>query len=155
MLIFLPRVSFANAWSFFLKIAARLGYSAEMGLRGVDADPRMLQNGSPWGLFAVGYLYSLLLFGYCGVWAILLNLWTKRSYGSLLLVSFCALRLALASLFSNPALERISPMNLADVKARSLAFSAVADTVLFFTIQTVLLWFLSRQRLRQLDLLGR
>ena len=156
ILFFLPRVSFSNEWSVYLKTAARMRFgSIAVGLRGVDAGMGLLQNGKPWLVFAVSFLYNLLLFGFCGVWAVLLNLYTKRSYGSLLIVSFCALRLALGSLYPIPALERVSPMNLTDLRAFELNLSGAAHTVLFFTVQIALLWILSCLRLRRLDMFTR
>ena len=153
MLFFVPRISFANEWSVYTKTAARLWYGSNVvGLSGVDVAMQLLLSGSPYVLFAVSLFYCFLLFFYCGMWAIVLNLLTKRSYGSVLVVSFCALRFALYNLFFVPALEMISPMNLIDLNSRSLTLQNFIYTVLFFTLQSLLLWFLANRALRKRDI---
>lgn len=156
VLWFLPRVSFSGQWSAFMKTAARLGRAgAAVGLRGVEADMELLQGGGPWLVFAVSYLYNLLLFGFCGVWAVMVNLHTRHSWAGLLTVAFCALRLALESLSAAPALRWISPMSLTDLRARELSVGNLAYTVLFFAGHIALLWALSCRRLRRAETLWR
>lgn len=153
MLFFVPRISFENEWSVYLKTAARLWYGSNVvGLSGVGAAMQLMLSGSPYTLFAVCLLYSFLLFLYCGMWAVMLNLLTKRSYGSVLVVTFCALRFALYNLFSIPALEMVSPLNLLDMNSRSLTSANFIYTVLFFLVQSLVLWLLANRTLHKRDI---
>lgn len=152
MLFFVPRISFGNEWSVYLKTAARLWYGSNVvGLSGVGATMQLVLSGSPYTLFAVCLLYDFLLFFYCGMWAVTLNLLTKRSYGSVLVVTFCALRFALYNLFSIPALEMVSPMNLLDMNSQSLTSANFVYTILFFLVQCLVLWLLAIRTLHRRD----
>lgn len=153
-LFFVPRISFANEWSVYLKTAARLWYGSNVvGLSGVGAAMRLLLSGSPYVLFAVCLLYGFLLFFFCGMWAVMLNLLSKRSYGSVLVVTFCALRFALYNLFSVPALEMVSPMNLLDMNSRGLTLANFIYTILFFVVQSLILWLLANRALHRRDIM--
>jgi hypothetical protein len=80
-----------------------------------------------------------------------LNLWTKRSYGSILIVAFFALRYTLHNLNRLPFLYRISPMNLVDLCTVKADGATIGYTVLFFLLQSVLLGILSRYKLKRQD----
>ncbi len=156
IIVFRGFVDFSGKWSTFTKLIARnLGqlHTETFGFElGVHPSANMIGIGGPYGALSVNLLLELLLFGAIGAWCMALNLWTKRSYGCALTVSFWLFRFGLDIMPGLYPLSRFSPLSLADIHSAPMTEARIAWVLGFFLAQLVPLLFLSLRRVRQIDL---
>lgn len=159
LLYFNRHLSFANEWSKVAKMARRsISGGAPAGFQlGVAPSAKMAMGTKPYAMFGLSFLLNSLLYVCLALWGMTLNLWLRRSYGSLFVISLWGLRfglqvLELPSLGRVEILNWISPMGLVDVTAGSFSGEKIAYIVLFFLFQIVLLATFSRLRLRRMDM---
>ncbi len=154
--VFAGRLSFKNEWSVFLKGVARSGGMMESyGLYLIDRPgAELFTNSTPYVRFAEELLFQLLLFGSVTLWALAFNLWTRRSYGCMLVVAFWVLRSAVfeLELLFQRDMTVISPFSLVDLSQRRLTLARGVYIAAFFLAQICVLWLLSALRLRRTDL---
>lgn len=149
------RVTWDNQWSVYIKTAARLWRSSlATGLSGgMTTCMAVIQSATPYSLFFTALLYGFLLFFSFGMWGLMLNLWTRRSYGSAIVTAFFALRFALFNLLYIKPLLWLSPSNLVDITGRSInPPPSPVYVILFFLLQILLLGIFSLRNLRQRDM---
>ena len=150
-------ISFQNEWSLFLKGVARssllLQDSVGLGLIG-EIRMELIAGSTPYARLGWMLLFQLLLFWALTLWSLALNLWTRRSYGCLLTVSFWALRrfVQAAETIFQKDLSPLSPMDLVDLGKVRLTPARTVYIVLFFLIQICVLWILSAVKLKRADL---
>lgn len=154
--VFAGRLSFKNEWSLFLKGATRSGGMMESyGMYLIDKPgSQLFANSTPYVRFAEELLFQLLLFGAVTLWSLAFNLWTRRSYGCMLVVAFWVLRLAVSELelrFQRD-MTVISPFSLVDLSHMPLTLSRAVYIAAFFLAQISVLWLLSALRLHRTDL---
>lgn len=156
IVVFRGFVDFSGKWSTFTKLIARnLGqlridtFGFELG---VHPSANMIGTAGPYGMLALSFLLELLLFADVGAWCMALNLWTRRSYGCALTVSFWLLRFGLQLNLSLYSLNRFSPLSLADVHTAPMTGARIAWVLGFFLAQIVPLLVLSLRRVRMIDL---
>lgn len=154
--VFRGLLDFSGKWSTFTKLIARnLGqlriesFGFELG---VHPSANMIGTAGPYGMLGLSFLLELLLFGAIGVWCMALNLWTRRSYGCALTVSFWLFRFGLEIIPGLYPLNRFSPLSLADVHTAPLTGARITWVLGFFLLQIVPLLLLSLRRVRQIDL---
>ncbi len=151
LLLTAGHISWKNEWSDYIYLAARLqSGTRNMGI-GVNTSMLPLTEGTPLVLFGIAFLYAVLLFTYFGMWGIVANLLTGRSYGSCIAACFLAFRFALNNLVNMPALKYISPANLIDLTSQSIQPPMIIYTVLFFVIQIVILAWIAEWILKKRD----
>ena len=127
-----------------MRTACRLrtgAHSMGVGL-GLQCSVDMLYDFKPLGMTLTCVGYSLLLFLYYGIWSTALNVITKRSYGSILIVTFYVLEKILGFKWQHLGYY-LSPADLVDLTTNSVAPARVAYTVLFFVVQYFLLGILT------------
>ena len=156
VLVFLGHISFQNEWSIFLKALARSpGAMESVGMGLADAPTTHLFEGtSPYARFGWMFLFQLLLLWSMVLWSLAFNLWTRRSYGCMITVSFWVLRRVVKELAMTTQKDYsfLSPMSLVDLNQKTLTQERTVYIVLFFLLQIFVLWILSALRIRREDL---
>ena len=155
ILVFSCHMSFQNDWSRFLKAVVRVpGAAAAVGLNLVSPTANMIIGMSPYTSFVWSFLFQLLLFWSMTFWSVAFNLWTKRSYGCMITVSFWVLRRVVSELgvYLQKDFSFISPMSLVNLGENKLTTARTVYIILFFLTQICVLWFFSASRLRNSDL---
>lgn len=154
--VFAGRLSFQNEWSLFLKGALRTGGLMESyGMFLIDkTGTELLANSTPYVRFAETLLLQLLLFWSVTLWSLTFNLWTRRSYGCMITVSFWVLRRVVKGLAMTTQKDYsfLSPMSLVDLNQKTLTQERIIYIALFFLLQIVVLWILSALRVKREDL---
>lgn len=146
-------LSFANAWSQPVVLAARLGRCTAIGIdAAVNFPMSVLQSCSAWVAFGVSFLYAWLLYGFFCLILIVCSLRFRTSLGYLI-VMFCLILKRLLEVASVPSiLKYLSPCDVASISSRPLTATNVLYAVLFFLLADGTLWFLARNRMEQVDL---
>lgn len=156
VLVFSGHISFQNEWSVFLKALARSpGAMESVGMGLADAPTTHLFEGaSPYARFGWMFLFQLLLFWTVTLWALAFNLWTRRSYGCMITVSFWVLRRIVEelALTTQKDFSRLSPLSLIDLNQKPLNNAWIVYIVLYFLVQICILGILSVVRLQREDL---
>lgn len=156
LLVFWGHINFQNQWSVFLKALARSpGAIESVGIGLADAPTTYLFEGTtPYVRFGWLFLFQLLLLWSIALWSLAFNLWTRRSYGCMITVSFWVLRRIVKelALTTQKDYTRLSPMSLMDLNQKPLDPLWIVYIVLFFVLQICMLGILSAIRLQREDL---
>lgn len=145
-------VIYRNEWSDYVSLVAKLAVDAGKLGWNVNASVLPLTQGKPFTLFAIAFLYMVLLFVYFAMIGIVINLLSGRSYGSCIVVVFLALRFALFNLLYVPELILVSPANLIDLTVQNIEPPMFIYTVLFFVAQIMILIWAAEQILKRRDI---
>lgn len=156
LLVFWGHINFQNQWGVFLKALARSpGAMESVGMGLADAPTTHLFEGTtPYVRFGWLFLFQLLLLWSIALWSLAFNLWTRRSYGCMITVSFWVLRRVVneLALTTQKDFTRLSPMSLMDINQKPLDTAWIVYIVLFFVLQICILGLLSAIRLQREDL---
>ncbi|MDO5411248.1 MAG: hypothetical protein Q4F21_12500 [Lachnospiraceae bacterium] len=152
LLLTAGNISWQNEWSDYITLLGRLAANSVNMETDIIISMTPLKQGSPYIVFGVAFLYSLLLYTYLGLWGLILNLLTGRSYTSLIIAVFVSFRFALFNLAYIPGAEMFSPMNLVDLNVQSINPQMMIYTILFFTIQIMILIWASGKILKKRDI---
>ena len=119
---------------------------------GVYPNVTLITGQTPYGMLGKTFLLNFVLFALLMIWSMLLNLLTKRSYGSLLVVALWAIRFGIQRMPPFYELAKFSPMSLTELRSNPLTTTRMAYILLFYLLQIALLWLLSVKRIKQLDM---
>lgn len=154
--VFRGYLHFENRWSTLTKLLARTlnqGSPTKVGFElGVYPNVTLITGQTPYGMLWKTALLNFVLFAMLVIWSMMLNLLTKRSYGSLLVVALWAFRFGIQRMAPLYDLAIISPMSLTELRSDSLTTARMAYILLFYALHIVLLWILSRKRMKRLDM---
>lgn len=145
-------LSLDNRWSALGRVLARTGRGEAAGF-GLGAKPSMdlIQGRTPLVAFGVILLLNGMQYVCIAMWCMTLNLWTKRSYGSVLLVVFWLLRRIGASGDGWRVLNWLNPIGLTALGAWDVQPQTALRIGGIFVLEVVALWFFSLRRFRRMD----
>ena len=147
-------LSLDHQWSSLGKLLARTGDGTKVGF-GLSAQPSMdlVQGRKPLEALSLTVLLNGMQYTCIGMWCLALNLWTRRSYGSLLLVVFWILRRFGAGFGTvGKALNDLNPIGLTKLGSWNVQPQAAWRLAGIYVLETVLLWLFSSIRIRRLDM---
>ncbi len=134
LILFPGHINFRNEWSDPVMLAARIRRGTAIGIElAVPFSMDIIRSGSPYAMFGLTFLFSLLLYIFFSALLIVCNLRFRSGIGCLAVMSFWCLRLALDYGTNIPLLRRISPCNLACLGEQTLTASGVLYTIVFFS----------------------
>lgn len=147
-------INFQNEWSDPVILAARVGNERAIGIEiSILFSMNVIRAGSPYAMFGLTFVYSLLLYSFFSVLLIVCNLRLRSGIGCLAVMAFWCLRLALDYGTNIPLLQRLSPCNLACLTGQALTPANILYTILFFCVSCCCLGMLTIRFARSADLL--
>lgn len=150
-------LSLDNRWSSFGKVLARAGRGVKVvkvGF-GLGAQPSMdlIQGRTPLGALGLTLLLNAMQFTCIGMWCMGLNLWTKRSYGSIVLVVFWILRRFGDGYGAvGKTLNYLNPIGLTALGSWDIRPEVAWRIGLIYVFEVAALWVLSMRRIRRMDM---
>lgn len=154
LLLFIGHVSFQNEWSEAVILAAQIGNGMVLNIEmAVSFSMKIIKAGSPYAMFGLTLVYSLLLYTFFSALLIVCNLRLRSGIGCLAVMAFWCLRLALAYKLHFPLLQWISPCNLACLDEQILTPTSILYTIMFFSVSFCCLGVLALRFTHSADLL--
>ena len=147
-------LSLENQWSSLGKALARTGLGAKVGF-GLGAQPSMdlMQGRTPLGALGMTLLLNAMQFTCIAMWCMALNLWTKRSYGSIVLVVFWILRRFGDGYGAiGKTLNVVNPIGLTKLASWNIRPEAAWRLGAVYVVEVAALWLLSLRRIRRMDM---
>lgn len=154
LILFCGHITFQNEWSAPVTLAAQLGNGMAINTEmAVLFSMSILQSGSPYAMFGLTFLYSLLLYTFFSMVLIACNLRFRAGVGSFAVLAFVGLKLMLYYVFYAKLLCYLSPCNLACLSDRPITAINILYTAMFFLVTCCCLGVLSIRSVRDADLL--
>ncbi len=153
LVVFLGHVNFQNKWSDPVILAAQVGMERAIGIEiAVLFSMNVIRAGSPYAMFGLTVVYSLLLYSFFSVLLIACNLRLRSGIGCLAVMAFWCLKLTLDYGPNIPLLRRLSPCNLACLIGQAVTPANILYTILFLCVSCCCLGILAIRFARSTDL---
>lgn len=154
LVMFLGHINFQNDWSKPAILAAQIGGGRAIYIElAVAFSMGIIRAGSPYAMFGLTFVYSLLLYSFFSVLLIVCNLRFRSGIGCLAVMAFWCLKLALDYGTNIHLLRRLSPCNLACLTGQALTPANILYTILFLSVGCCCLGMLAIRFARSTDLL--
>ncbi len=156
LILFFGHISFQNEWSRPVMLAAQIRTASAIGIElAVMFSMNVLRAGSPYAMFGLTFVYSLLLYIFFSALLIVCNLRFRSGVGCLAVMAFWCLKLALDYGNDIPLLRRLSPCSLACLTGQTLTPAHILYTILFLCVVCYCLGMAAIRLARSADLLRR
>lgn len=154
LILFRGHITVQNSWSDSVILAAQLGNGMAINIEmAVQFPIRILQAGTPYAMFGLTFLYSLLLYAFFSVLLIACNLRLRTGIGCLAVTVFWCWKLMLNYVLDARLLWYLSPCNLACLSEQTFQPTMVLYTVMYFLVICCCLCLLALRFTRSGDLL--
>lgn len=155
MLLFIFRgcLSFTNEWSEAIILSCQLNSGQWMNISTTMQFPiQIITSGSPYGIFVVSFLYTMLLMILCNFLCIVCNLKFRTGVSCFVIVFLLVWRFFLDVTCGPLFFYYISPCTLATIGSKSLNHFNICYTILFFLCTCSFLYLYTYNIIQKTDL---
>jgi hypothetical protein len=155
VLLFWNHITFQNAWSDPIRLAAQVGMGETvLKMKAAVYFPMdVLQAASPYAMFGLTFVYDVLLYSFLCLVVIVCNLKCSSGIGTFAAASILGIKLVQKYVLPYKPLWYLSPCSIVCFGDQPITGKGIAYTVLFLTLLCLLLSLLSFRFARNSDLL--